>query len=106
MFERRTLKVLAVVLSAFAALILLSFVWREPPVSIAVSLLMLLPLYFFPVLQDTRSCWLWCGPSAIGWIGVAAFWLLASWLLAWGIAHARHLYVQHRGTTASSPQDE
>ncbi len=86
MFDRRTLLVLGILLAIFFALTMLSFVWRLAPIKIALTFAMLLPLYLFPFLKDTSSCWLWCGPTTVGWVGVFAFWLGATWLAAWGIA--------------------
>lgn len=86
MFDRRTLLVLGILLAIFAALTVLSLVWRLTPVEIALTFAMLLPLYLFPFLKETSSCWLWCGPTTVGWGGVFAFWLLTTWLVAWGVA--------------------
>ena len=94
MFERSMLRVLGALLLVLSTLIGMALAWPVQPLRIALSLVMILPLYLFPFLQDTRSCWLWCGPSPIGWIGVAAFWISAIWFIAWCITETIRVYAK------------
>jgi hypothetical protein len=43
-----------------------------------------------PGLTDRGSCdWMWCRPTALGVVVVAAIWLGVAWLVAVGIARLR-----------------
>jgi len=95
MFEPRTLKTLAVMLTVYGLLVLPSFVWPSYADS-PMHLLLLVPglsIYLFHkagipgLLEHDGLCgWGWCSPTPFGWAFLVAFWLAVTWLLAWGIA--------------------
>lgn len=94
MLQPRTLRVLALILIGYALLALPGFIWSSYFDSPA-GLLVLVPLYSAHVfhkigmpglLEHNGLCgWGWCSPTLFGWVFVAAFRILAAWLLAWGI---------------------
>lgn len=95
MLKPYTLRILALILAGYALLVLPGFIWPSYFDSPA-GLLVLVPLlsaYFFHkigvpgLLEHNGLCgWGWCSPTMFGWVFVAAFWVLVTWLLAWGAA--------------------
>ncbi len=97
MFEKRTFKVLFVLLLAYGLLVLPGLFWTRyldsPPGLLAA--IPFLSIYIFHnigipgLLQHDGACgWGWCAPTPIGWAFLIAFWLLLAWLIAWAIARA------------------
>src|SRR5688572_10016019 len=92
---RRTLRIFAVLVAAYALLVLPGFVWPSY-LDTPAGLLVLVPglsIYLFHkvgipgLLEHNGLCgWGWCAPTTFGWVFLVAFWLLVVLLIAWGIA--------------------
>lgn len=95
MFSLRTLKFLAAIMVAYAALVVPGFIWPSYFDS-AAGLLILVPglsIYFFNkigvpgLLEHDGYCgWGLCSPTLFGMVFVIAAWLLLAWLVAWAAA--------------------
>jgi hypothetical protein len=90
----RTLKILGLLLAAYAALVLAGLL--GPPLESLSGQLLLVPflsIYLFHrlgvpgLLEHDGYCgWGWCSPTPFGWTFLALFWAAVAWLVAWGIA--------------------
>jgi hypothetical protein len=94
-FQRRTLKVLAVLVAACVLLSLPAYL--GPSVLQELSGRLVLMVFLTPhlfhslgvpgLLEHGGHCgWGWCAPSALGWVLMAVVWLAVAWLAAWGLA--------------------
>jgi hypothetical protein len=98
MFERGTLKVLAILMLAYGLLYLPARIWPAYADS-PIGLLFAVPfisVYAFHalgipgLLQHDGACgWGWCAPTPFGWAFLAAFWIGLAWLAARAIASWR-----------------
>lgn len=95
MFEPRTLKILAAILSGYAALSIPA--WWGPSyletVSSYVLIVPILSIYLFHslgipgLLEHNGACgWGLCSPTPFGWIFLVLFWVGVAWLVAKGVA--------------------
>jgi hypothetical protein len=95
MLKPRTLKILTLILAVYAFLVLPGLFWPAYFNSPA-GLLVLVPglsIYVFHkagvpgLLEHNGYCgWGWCAPTMFGWVFLVAFWIIAAWLIAWGVA--------------------
>lgn len=95
MLHSRTLKILALLLAAYA-LVVVAAHWGPPGLQETAGVFVLVPLlsvYLFHklgvpgLLEHNGLCgWGWCNPTAFGWAFTALLWLVLAWLLAWGLA--------------------
>ena len=95
MLQDRTLKILAVLLAAYFALVLPAYFGAEF-LAERTFYLVLVPyasLHVFNrlgvhgLLEHDGFCgWGWCSPTAFGWIFLTVFWIGLAWLAAWAIA--------------------
>ena len=95
MFKSRTLRILALLVAAYA-LILLPGYFNPAYLDSAIGILLLIPLlsvYLFDqlgipgLLLNNGLCGGgWCAPSLLGWMLAALVGLLPLWLLAWAMA--------------------
>lgn len=95
MLNPRTLKILALIVLAYVLLVLPGLVW-SPYFDSPAGFLVLVPglsIYVFHkvgvpgLLEHNGLCgWGWCSPTLFGWVFMVAFWVLVSWLIAWGVA--------------------
>lgn len=106
----RTSKFFVALIAAFLLLSLPALVWPrylDSPVGLMLAV-PYLSIYLFHgigipgLLQNNGACgWGWCAPTALGWLFLAVFWLLVTWLLAWGLASlTRHPPKDQSGRTA------
>jgi hypothetical protein len=95
MFQRPTLRILAVLVVLYVMLGLPALVWPgyldSPPGRLLaaplLSAYLLHGLGVPGVLQHDGACgWGWCAPTAFGWTLVAVSWLMLAWLVARVIA--------------------
>lgn len=95
MLRPRTLKILAVLLTAYALLAAPAYVGPSYLEALGSYLVMppLLSIYLFHhlgvpgLLEHKGQCgWGMCAPTAFGWAFLIAFWLGIAWLAAWGLA--------------------
>ena len=95
MFKSRTLRILALLVAAYA-LILLPGYFNPAYLDSAIGILLLIPLlsvYLFDqlgipgLLLNNGLCGGgWCAPTLLGWMLAAFVGLLPLWLLAWAMA--------------------
>jgi hypothetical protein len=95
MLKPRTLRVLVLLIAGYGLLLLpAAFVpsYLDSPIGVLLVGPML-SIYLFHklgvpgLLEHEGFCgWGWCSPTPFGWTFIAAIWLLAVWLMAWGIA--------------------
>lgn len=100
MLQRRTLIVFAMLLIAYGMLLLpalLSHSYSDSFAGIFVRV-PIISLYVFHqagvsgLLEHNGLCgWGWCRPTLLGWSLAAVFWLVATWLVAWGVASLTRL---------------
>lgn len=95
MLKRRTLKAFGLLLAAVVLLGLPAFVGPRflEPISAYVIVVPFMSVYVFHKLgipglleHDGKCGWGLCEPTPFGWGFLVAFWLLALWLVAWGLA--------------------
>jgi hypothetical protein len=104
MFKLRTLKFLAVIMLAYAALVIPGLIWPSYFESPA-GLLVLVPglsVYFFNkigvpgLLEHDGYCgWGLCSPTVLGMVFVVAVWILLAWLVAWAAAEVTKRRAAH-----------
>ena len=95
MLKLRTLKIFALIVAAYALVVLPGFFWPsyfESPAGILV-LVPGLSVYFFHtvgvpgLLEHNGFCgWGLCSPTLFGMVFVVAFWVVAVWCVAWAVA--------------------
>jgi hypothetical protein len=98
MLERRTLKVLGIMLLVHVLLLLPAKFWPgylDSPVGVFLAA-PYLSVYLFHglgvpgLLQNDGACgWGWCAPTNFGWTFVGVFWVGLAWLVARGITALR-----------------
>lgn len=91
MTRRRTVRVFAFIVAAYALLALPGLFWPaylDTPAGLPVATTYL-SIYLFHgigvpgLLQNGGACgWGWCAPTVFGWVFLTAFWLGVAWLLA------------------------
>ncbi len=91
MFDQRTLKITAIILSVYIALWIPFWFWPgylDSPFGL-IAAIPFLSIYAFNglgipgLLQNNGLCgWGWCGPTLFGWVFIIVFWILVAWLLA------------------------
>ncbi|MEZ5564026.1 MAG: hypothetical protein R3F24_00275 [Gammaproteobacteria bacterium] len=95
MLERRTLIIFAMLLVAYGGLLLPALFWPSYSDSIAgipvraliISVYVLDQAGVPGLLEHNGLCgWGWCAPTLLGWSAVAVIWVVATWLVAWGVA--------------------
>jgi hypothetical protein len=95
MLKPRTLKILALIVMGYVLLVLPGLFWPSYFDSPAGFLVLVpgLSIYVFHkvgvpgLLEHNGLCgWGWCSPTVFGWVFLVAFWVLVSWLVAWGVA--------------------
>jgi hypothetical protein len=95
MLRSRTLKILAVLLTAYALLAAPAYVGPSYLEELGSYLVMppLLSIYLFHhlgvpgLLEHKGQCgWGMCSPTAFGWTFLLVFWIGVAWLAAWGLA--------------------
>lgn len=95
MLKLRTLKFLAMIVSAYGALVMPGLIWPSYFDSPAGVLILVpgLSVYIFHkigvpgLLEHNGLCgWGWCAPTTFGVVFVVAAWALLAWLFAWGLA--------------------
>ena len=95
MLRPRTLKILAVLLTAYALLAAPAYLGPSYLEELGSHLVMppLLSIYLFHhlgvpgLLEHKGHCgWGMCAPTAFGWGFLIAFWVGFAWLVAWGLA--------------------
>jgi len=105
LLKPRTLKILALLVAGYGLLVALGFVWPAYFDAFGAFLLLmpLLSVYAFHklgvpgVLEHNGLCgWGWCSPTLFGGLFTGAFWLLAAWLLAWGLAALTDRFASRR----------
>src|SRR2546422_10501598 len=95
MLSRRTVSILAGLLSAYVVLSLPA--WVGPAfleeISSDIYLTPILAIYRFHalgvpgLLEHGGACgWGWCSPTASGWAFLIVFWVGVAWCVAWGVA--------------------
>ena len=100
MFERTTIKVFLLVAVAYAGIWLPYVVWRDNlPSYLAAPYAVLwlaqaIPVYILNgigipgLLQNNGLCgWGWCAPTVFGYVVLAIFWVVVTWLSAWFISN-------------------
>lgn len=96
MFERRTLKIWAILMGVFALLCVPAYAGPAflEETSAIFALVPVLSIYLFHalgvpgLLEHQGHCgWGMCSPTLFGFAFLAVFWLLAFWLAAWGLAY-------------------
>lgn len=95
MFQRRTFKFFVSLIGLFLLLASPGLIWPsylDSPLGLALAI-PYLSIYLFHqigipgLLQNNGACgWGWCAPTTFGWIFLVTFWLLVTWLLAWGLS--------------------
>lgn len=95
MFDRRTLKLLAVFVIGYFLLLAPGAIWPAY-LDTPVGILVIVPFLFCyllaylgvpGLLQNNGACgWGWCAPTALGWFTAFMVWLVGLWLLAWLLA--------------------
>jgi hypothetical protein len=91
----RTLKILAVLLTAYALLVISAY-WGPAYLEGMSSYFVIVPflsIYIFHklgipgLLEHNGACgWGWCSPTASGWAFLVVFWIAVAWFIAWGLA--------------------
>ena len=96
MFERRTLKIWALLAGTFVLLCVPAYVGPAflEEASAMLALVPVLSIYLFHaigvpgLLEHQGQCgWGMCSPTAFGFAFLAFLWLFAFWLAAWGLAY-------------------
>lgn len=95
MFQRRTLTFFVSLIGIFLLLASPALFWPgylDSPLGLVLAI-PFISIYLFHqigipgLLQHAGACgWGWCAPTAFGWVFLGTFWLLATWLLAWGLS--------------------
>jgi hypothetical protein len=95
MFQPRTLKILATLLTGYALLAVPAY-WGPSDLETMSGYVVIVPLlsiYIFHklgipgLLEHNGACgWGWCSPTAFGWAFLSLFWIGVAWLIAWGLA--------------------
>lgn len=95
MFQPRTFKFFAAIIATLLLLSSPALVWPgylDSPVGLIVAV-PYLSIYLFHqigipgLLENNGLCgWGWCAPTISGWVFLATFWCLMTWLLAWGLS--------------------
>jgi hypothetical protein len=91
----RTLKILAVLLTGYALLVIPAY-WGPSYLERMSGYFVIVPLlsiYLFHklgipgLLEHNGACgWGSCSPTAFGWAFLILFWIGVAWLVAWGLA--------------------
>lgn len=99
MLSRRTLKIAAVLLLIYLALLVPAIFWPnylDSPFGLVAAIPFLFIYVFHGVgipglLQNHGACgWGWCAPTFFGWAFLVIFWALVTWLVAYLIASLTH----------------
>ena len=95
MLRPRTLKILAVLLTAYALLVAPAYLGPSYLEELGSYLVTppLLSIHLFHrlgvpgLLEHNGACgWGMCAPTAFGWTFLMVFWVGVAWLIAWGLA--------------------
>jgi len=96
MFSRRTLGTFGVIVLLYGLLTVPGFFfprYLDSPPGLLVAF-PYLSIYLFHrlgipgLLEHNGACgWGWCAPTPAGWAFLVTFWVLAAWLVAWGVSH-------------------
>jgi hypothetical protein len=99
MFERTTIKLLVAIAGGYLCVWLPYVVWQDKlPAFLtapyaALGLGQAIPVYVLSgmgvpgLLESNGHCgWGWCGPTVLGSVVLAIFWVVVVWLIAWLIS--------------------